>query len=135
MKTSIKDDSNPTVASERETANTLTVYFAFPGNLDTPTGGYHYDRRLIDELRKTGMQVHTLSLPDCFPFADQQTHEITRQALSALPDDAMAQVNELKAKMRYFTAIGFHKQSKEQRDAIAAIYAEYGVPLPDEYKD
>ena len=56
-------------------------------------------------------------------------------ASATLPDDAMAQVNELKAKMRYFTAIGFHKQSKEQRDAIAAIYADYGVPLPDEYKD
>jgi hypothetical protein len=54
---------------------------------------------------------------------------------TTLPDDAMAQVNELKAKMRYFTAIGFHKQSKEQRDAIAAIYQEHGVPLPDEYKD
>ncbi|UCH49961.1 MAG: hypothetical protein JSU95_09515 [Betaproteobacteria bacterium] len=52
-----------------------------------------------------------------------------------LPEDALAQVKELKAKMRYFTAIGFHKQSKEQRDAIAAIYAEYGVPLPDEYKE
>lgn len=54
---------------------------------------------------------------------------------TTLPDDAMAQVNELKAKMRYFTAIGFHKQSKEQRDAIAQIYAEHGVPLPDEYKE
>lgn len=52
-----------------------------------------------------------------------------------LPDDAMAEVNELKAKMRYFTAIGFHKHSQEQRDAIAAIYREHGVPLPDEYKD
>ncbi|UCD69946.1 MAG: hypothetical protein JSW48_07875 [Betaproteobacteria bacterium] len=52
-----------------------------------------------------------------------------------LPEDALAQVKELKAKMRYFTAIGFHKQSKEQRDAIVAIYAEYGVALPDEYKD
>ena len=52
-----------------------------------------------------------------------------------LPEDALAQVKELKAKMRYFTAIGFHKQSKEQRDAIAAIYSEHGVALPEEYKD
>ncbi len=52
-----------------------------------------------------------------------------------LPEDALAEVNELKAKMRYFTAIGFHKQSQEQREAIAAIYREYGVPLPDEYKE
>lgn len=52
-----------------------------------------------------------------------------------LPGDALAEVNELKVKMRYFKAIGFHAQSKEQRDAIAAIYREHGVPLPDEFKD
>lgn len=52
-----------------------------------------------------------------------------------LPGDALAEVNELKVKMRYFKAIGFHAQSKEQRDAIAAIYAKHGVPLPDEFKD
>ena len=52
-----------------------------------------------------------------------------------LPDDAIAEVNELKAKMRYFTAIGFHKHSQEQRDAIAAIYREHGVALPDEFKE
>ena len=53
----------------------------------------------------------------------------------ALPEDALAQVNELKVKMRYFKAIGFHKQSKEQRDAIAAIYQQHNMPLPDEYKE
>jgi hypothetical protein len=51
-----------------------------------------------------------------------------------LPADAMVQVNDLKAQMRYFTAIGFHKQSKEKRDEIAAIYAQHGVLLPDEFR-
>ena len=55
--------------------------------------------------------------------------------MSALPQEAMAQVNELNTKMRYFKAIGFHKQSKQKRDEIAAIYQEYNVPLPDEYKE
>ena len=54
---------------------------------------------------------------------------------TGLPADAMAQVNDLKAKMRYFKAIGFHKQSKDKRDEIAAIYAQHGVPLPDEFKE
>jgi hypothetical protein len=54
---------------------------------------------------------------------------------SALPDEALAQVNELTAKMRYFTAIGFHTHSKEKRDEIEAIYKQHGVPLPDEYRE
>jgi hypothetical protein len=52
-----------------------------------------------------------------------------------LPEDAMAQVKELDVEVRYFKAIGFHKQSKEKRDEIAAIYKKHGVPLPDEYKE
>jgi len=54
---------------------------------------------------------------------------------AALPPEVMAQVKDLDVKVRYFKAIGFHKQSKEKRDEIAAIYEQYGVPLPDEYKE
>ena len=28
--------------------------FAVPGNLDTPTGGYAYDKRIIAELERMG---------------------------------------------------------------------------------
>jgi len=53
---------------------------------------------------------------------------------TSLPKEAQAEVDELKVKMRYFKAIGFHSQSGEARDKIAAIYEQYGVPLPDEFK-
>ena len=52
-----------------------------------------------------------------------------------LPEEALAQVHELNVRLRYFKAIGFHKQSNQKRDEIEAIYDEYGVPLPDEYKE
>jgi glycosyltransferase involved in cell wall biosynthesis len=91
----MKPSATDFAQSTAESANTTTVYFAFPGNLDTPSGGYHYDRRLIDELRKTGIRVHTLSFPDCFPFADQQAREITRQTLAAVPDDAVVVIDGL----------------------------------------
>jgi hypothetical protein len=54
---------------------------------------------------------------------------------SSLPKEAQEQVDELTVKMRYFKAIGFHDKSGEARDKIVGIYEQYGVPLPDEYKD
>ena len=52
-----------------------------------------------------------------------------------LPEEAAARVYDLNVEARFFTATGFHKQSKERRDEIARIYDEYGVPVPDEYKE
>jgi len=54
---------------------------------------------------------------------------------ASLPKEAQDQVDELKVKMRYFKAIGFHKQSGEARDQIVEIYKQNGVPVPDEYKE
>ena len=53
----------------------------------------------------------------------------------ALPEEVLADVKELEVKMRYFKAIGFHKQSKQKRDEIEAIYKEHSLPLPDEYRN
>jgi len=72
-----------------------SLYFVYPGSLDTPTGGYHYDRRLIAELRELGMEVHPLALPGVFPFADSQAREITRKILNSVPDNAVVLVDGL----------------------------------------
>ena len=66
----------------------------------------------------------------CADGADASTANGT-----GLPADALAQVNDLNVKLRYFKAIGFHEKSNQKRDEIEAIYDKYGVPLPDEYKE
>lgn len=41
--------------------------FAVPGEPDTPSGGYGYDRRIAAELRAAGWDLQWLRLPDGFP--------------------------------------------------------------------
>ena len=55
--------------------------FAVPGSLDTPTGGYAYDRRVIAELRSLGWRVEVLDLGEGFPEAGDG---VRARALAAL---------------------------------------------------
>jgi glycosyltransferase involved in cell wall biosynthesis len=45
-----------------------SVAIAVPGALNSPTGGYAYDRRMIEELQRLSWQVDVVSLGDGFPF-------------------------------------------------------------------
>jgi glycosyltransferase involved in cell wall biosynthesis len=80
--------------------------FAVPGSLDTPTGGYAYDRRIIAELALLGCHAHVLDLGNGFPHADATTRTAAQAmfggaergkpividglALGVLPDAAAA---------------------------------------------
>jgi glycosyltransferase involved in cell wall biosynthesis len=62
-----------------------TVAIAVPGDLDSPTGGYAYDRRMIRELKRLGWQVEVVQLGDGFPFpTDEQKRNATMQ-LTEIP--------------------------------------------------
>lgn len=60
------------------------VTFVFPGELDTPTGGYIYDRRIIEGLQKLGWQVELLSLGSGFPYPSQTTVEGAAELLKTI---------------------------------------------------
>ncbi|MBV8751605.1 MAG: glycosyltransferase family 4 protein [Hyphomicrobiales bacterium] len=59
--------------------------FAVPGDLDTPTGGYAYDRRIIDELRKLGWNVDVIDLGNEFPRPSSQARSAAIKTLLAIP--------------------------------------------------
>ena len=62
------------------------VVFAVPGNLDTPTGGYAYDKRIIVELRRLDLDVECLDIGEGFPSPDQATRSTARSLLLQVPD-------------------------------------------------
>jgi glycosyltransferase involved in cell wall biosynthesis len=59
--------------------------FAVPGDLDTPTGGYAYDRRMIAELRRLGWSVEVLDLGGEFPRPSPAARAAAREKLAAVP--------------------------------------------------
>ena len=71
------------------------VTFVVPGNLDTPTGGYIYDRRIIDGLRAHGAQVDVRQLSSLFPFPDAAALRHAAEELAAIPDNAVTIVDGL----------------------------------------
>jgi glycosyltransferase involved in cell wall biosynthesis len=60
--------------------------FAVPGSLDTPTGGYAYDKRIIDELRALGWQIDVVDLGSSFPHPDAAARAAALAKLLALPE-------------------------------------------------
>ena len=63
------------------------VAFAIPGDLNTPTGGYAYDRRMIAELQSLGWQVDIIGLGDGFPRPDAATKAAARDKLAGVAKD------------------------------------------------
>lgn len=62
--------------------NRLTV--VHPGDIDTRTGGFGYDRRLIAGLRAAGRSVATLALPGDYPAPSSADVDAAARLIAAL---------------------------------------------------
>ncbi|MCV0425738.1 MAG: glycosyltransferase family 4 protein [Roseibium sp.] len=71
------------------------LVFAYPGDLETPTGGYGYDRRVIAGLRGLGWQVDLMSLGTGFPNPSPETLGAAQRMLEALPAGSLVVVDGL----------------------------------------
>ncbi|MEO7854399.1 MAG: glycosyltransferase family 4 protein, partial [Rubrivivax sp.] len=70
-------------------------YFVVPGDLDTPTGGYRYDRHIVMGLQASGWRVEVVSLQGSFPWPQPQALYSVQQQLKALPDRALVVIDGL----------------------------------------
>ena len=67
----------------------MPVAFVHPGPLDTPTGGYAYDRRVIAELQASGLEIAPLSLDGAFPTPTGAEVDAALARLAAIPPDTI----------------------------------------------
>ena len=69
--------------------------FAIPGNIDLPTGGYIYDRRVLGLLPGLGVAVRYVQLPGSFPAPTAADFAETERLLAALPAEAPVMIDGL----------------------------------------
>ncbi len=62
------------------------LWFLVPGDLDSPTGGYRYDRRILAGLRALCWRVEHCRLADSFPDLGPDAVEQARSVLASIPD-------------------------------------------------
>lgn len=62
----------------------MDLTLVVPGSLETPTGGYRYDRQVVAGLRAAGHGVTVLTLGESFPQPDAATLQASYRALSRL---------------------------------------------------
>ena len=71
------------------------LYFLIPGDPDTRTGGYRYDRRMMDGLGRLGWQVEWRRLSATFPYPDASALLEAEAVLAALPNQALVVIDGL----------------------------------------
>jgi glycosyltransferase involved in cell wall biosynthesis len=72
-----------------------SLIFVVPGRLETRTGGYEYDRRIIDGLRARGWSIQVRELDDSFPQATAAAFAQAEQVLSTIEDGTLVVVDGL----------------------------------------
>src|SRR5262245_37619755 len=66
-----------------------------PGRLDTRTGGYEYDRRMVNGLRNRGWSIAVRELDDSFPEPTSSALDDVDAVLAAIPDGTIVMIDGL----------------------------------------
>ncbi len=72
-----------------------TVYLLVPGDINTRTGGYRYDKRILEGLRALGHRVELISLEGGYPFPSASELKRADAQLAELPDQSLTIIDGL----------------------------------------
>jgi glycosyltransferase involved in cell wall biosynthesis len=74
---------------------TPSLHFVVPGPLDQRTGGYIYDRRIVEGLRALGRAVQVHELAGCFPQPDAKARAAGTEAIAKISPGALPVIDGL----------------------------------------
>src|SRR5689334_18104400 len=73
----------------------IRAAFAIPGDINLPTGGYMYDRRVLALLPQFGVEAAHIELPGSFPAPSAAELAETGRLLGAVGDVAAVMIDGL----------------------------------------
>jgi glycosyltransferase involved in cell wall biosynthesis len=100
---------------------TKAVALVVPGRLDSRTGGYIYDRHIVDGLRAMNWAVDVKMLDDSFPRPTTSAVTHAAEVFTALPDGTVTLVDSL--------ALGAIPEIIERHGSRLRIVALVHLPL------
>ena len=98
-------------ATEKDRERYQTVYAEKRGAVAAPTAGLHFTDKLLKQLRKKGVRIHTITLHiglgtfKPVQVEDLNRHHMDSEYFEVNPDTALA-INEAKRKKRRIFAVG-----------------------------
>jgi glycosyltransferase involved in cell wall biosynthesis len=124
----------PCQRREGRLLTTESVVLVVPGRLDTLTGGYGYDRRIVSGLSARGWTVAVRELHDTFPFPTREASAEARSVLASIGDGeivlldglafgAMPDEAEREAERLRLVALVHHPLAAEAGLSVAASNA------------
>jgi glycosyltransferase involved in cell wall biosynthesis len=108
--------------SFRKRPMSLNFSFAIPGDINTLTGGYGYDRRVISATEVAGADVRHLELPGRFPFPRPEDIAETLGRLRAEPPDRVLLIDGLA-----YAALPPKELSTLDRRLVALVHHPLGL--------
>jgi len=69
--------------------------FVVPGSLHQITGGYLFDRRIVEGVTEQGVDVRVIELSGRFPDSDATAREAAARSLADLPDGSIVVIDGL----------------------------------------
>src|SRR4051812_38810123 len=100
------------------------LFVLVPGHLESRTGGYEYDRRMIVGLRDHGWSVQVRELQGTFPYPTAASLDGAASVLAAIPDGAVVMIDGL--------ALGAMPDEVRREASRLRIVALVHLPLADE---